>query len=131
MDLPLAAQSPRAAPATAPAEVAPAEAADLLAPAEMLEAALLDLDRDTGFLPLADAAVRAHPGEGGILLLAATAALLERHPERAQTYLRRFFKRFVPIQSYHLLAALALAQQGKMGGSLPIILRNFRIIFIW
>ena len=114
MDLPLAAQSPRAAPATAPAEVAPAEAADLLAPAEMLEAALLDLDRDTGFLPLADAAVRAHPGEGGILLLAATAALLERHPERAQTYLRRFFKRFVPIQSYHLLAALALAQQGKM-----------------
>jgi hypothetical protein len=48
------------------------------------------------------------------LLLATTAALLEENPERAQVFLKRFAKRYVAIGVYHLLRALALAEQSKL-----------------
>jgi superfamily II DNA or RNA helicase len=80
---------------------------------EILCAAIDDPDRKSGFLPLAEEAVRARPGDGDILLLAATAALLDQNCERAQIFLKRFSKRYVAVKSYHLLRALALAQEGK------------------
>jgi superfamily II DNA or RNA helicase len=80
---------------------------------EILCAAIDDRDRQSNFLPLAEQAVRAFPGEAGILLLAATAALLDRNCERAQTFLKRFFKRYGAVKAYHLLRALAFAQEDK------------------
>ena len=44
---------------------------------QILRAAFADPDRNSGFLALAEEAVRAQPGDGQILLLAATAALLD------------------------------------------------------
>jgi hypothetical protein len=81
---------------------------------KVLRAAIADPHRECGFLPLAEQAVRACPGDGGILLLAATAALLDRNCQRAQTFLKRFSKRFVTVEAYHLLRALALAQGDKL-----------------
>src|SRR5207302_4975884 len=82
---------------------------------QVLMAAFADPDRASGFLPQAEEAVRAHPGDGLILLLATTAALLDQNPERAQVFLKRFSKRYVVISAYHLLRALALAEQSKLG----------------
>jgi superfamily II DNA or RNA helicase len=82
---------------------------------EILCAALADPDRTSGFLVQAEAAVLARPADGVILLLAATAALLDQNPERAQVFLKRFAKRYVPRGSYHLLHALALAEEHKFG----------------
>src|SRR5258705_10298920 len=82
---------------------------------QILCAAFADPDRASGFLSQAEEAVRAQPGDGLILLLAATAALLDRNPERAQVFLKRFSKRYVAIGTYHLLRALALAQENKLG----------------
>ena len=79
----------------------------------VLLAAFADPDRHGGFLPQAEVAVRARPGDGGILLLAATAALLDQDAGRAQVFLKRFSKRYVASGSYHLLRALALAQENK------------------
>jgi superfamily II DNA or RNA helicase len=84
------------------------------APHELLRAAIADGLRMSGFLPLAEEAVQASPSDGHILLLAAVAALLDRDPERALKFLKRFAKRFVLIDAYHLLGALALAQQNKL-----------------
>lgn len=81
----------------------------------ILRAAFADLDRHSGFLPQAEEAVRAQPGDGHILLLAATAALLDQDPARAQVFLKRFSKRYVAIDTYHLLRALTLAQENKLG----------------
>jgi superfamily II DNA or RNA helicase len=81
----------------------------------ILLAAFADPDRHSGFLPDAEQAVRARPGDGEILLLAATAALLDRDSTRAQVFLKRFSKRYVAIDSYHLLRALALAEENKLG----------------
>ena len=81
---------------------------------EVLRAAIADPHRECGFSSLAEQAVRACPGDGNILLLAATAALLDRNCQRAQTFLKRFSKRFVAVEAYHLLRALALAQDDKL-----------------
>jgi superfamily II DNA or RNA helicase len=81
----------------------------------ILRAAFADLERHSGFLPQAEQAVRAQPGDGHILLLAATAALLDNDPARAQVFLKRFYKRYVAIDTYHLLRALTLAQENKLG----------------
>ena len=75
----------------------------------ILCAAFADPDRTSGFLPQAEAAVLAHPADGVILLLAATAALLDQNPERAQVFLKRFSKRYVLKDCFHLLHALAHA----------------------
>ena len=63
---------------------------------------------------MAEQAVRACPSDGHVLLLAATAALIDRKSERAQVFLKRFSKRFVAIGAYHLLRALAIAQQDRI-----------------
>ncbi|PWT81203.1 MAG: hypothetical protein C5B58_10205, partial [Acidobacteria bacterium] len=80
----------------------------------LLLAAFADRSRPSEFLPLAEEAVRARPGDGHILLLAATAALLDNAPERAQVFLKRFSKRYVATGSSHLLRALVLGQQNKL-----------------
>ncbi len=82
---------------------------------QILSAAFADPNRTSGFLSRAEEAVRAQPGDGLILLLATTAALLDQNPERAQVFLKRFSKRYVVISAYHLLRALALAEQIKLG----------------
>lgn len=81
---------------------------------ERLRAAIADPNQASGFLALAEQAVQAWPADPHILLLAATAALLDRDPERALKFLKRFAKRFVLVDAYHLLGALALAQQNKV-----------------
>jgi superfamily II DNA or RNA helicase len=75
---------------------------------------LADPARQSGFLELAEEAVRAHPGDGQVLLLAATAALLDEDASRAQVFLKRFRKRYVTVDTWHLLNALALAQENRL-----------------
>jgi superfamily II DNA or RNA helicase len=82
---------------------------------QILQAAFADPHRHSGFLPQAEEAVRAQPGDGHLLLLAATAALFDQDPARAQVFLKRFSKRYVAIGTCHLLRALALAQENKLG----------------
>ncbi|TXL70715.1 ATP-dependent helicase [Vineibacter terrae] len=81
---------------------------------EALLSAFADPGCKGGFLPRAEEAVRAEPGDGPILLLATAAALLDHKPERAQVFLKRFSKRYVAGGTYHLLRALALAAEGKL-----------------
>ena len=69
--------------------------------------------RDSGFLALAEPAVGAHPDNPVILMLAATAALLEHRPQRALVFLKRISKRYNPTQADCLLNALALFQLNK------------------
>jgi superfamily II DNA or RNA helicase len=80
---------------------------------QILREAVADPNRTLECLPLAEQAVRACPDDGHVLLLAATAALIDRKPERALTFLKRFAKRFVTIGACHLLRALAIAQEGR------------------
>ena len=87
-------------------------------------AAFADPDRASGFLPQAEEAVRAHPGDGLILLLAATAALLDQNPERAQIFLKRFSKRFVAIAPYHLLRALVLEEGNNLASARSVLEAN-------
>ncbi|MCP3441287.1 DEAD/DEAH box helicase [Bradyrhizobium sp. CCGUVB14] len=81
---------------------------------QVLLGAFADRGFQSGFLPLAEEAVRAQPGDGHILLLAATAALLDEDAARAQVFLKRFRKRYVAIDACYLLDALALAQQNRL-----------------
>ncbi|HTT81863.1 MAG TPA: SNF2-related protein [Rhizomicrobium sp.] len=78
-----------------------------------LIAAFAETRKGTRVLPIAEEALHACPGNGAILLLAATAALFDEQPERAQTFLKRFAKRFVPTRPYHLVSALTLAQHNR------------------
>ena len=87
-------------------------------------AAFADPDRASGFLPQAEEAVRAHPGDGLILLLAATAALLDQKSERAQIFLKRFSKRFVAIAPYHLLRALVLEEGNNLASARSVLEAN-------
>jgi superfamily II DNA or RNA helicase len=91
--------------------------AELLDWDRILHAAFADRTREAGFLAKAEQAVRARPGDGHILLLAATAALLDQEPARAQVFLKRFSKRYVPVGAHHLLRALALAQENKLAAA--------------
>ena len=91
---------------------------------QVLLAAFADPDRASGFLPQAEEAVRAHPGDGLILLLAATAALLDQNPERAQIFLKRFSKRFVAIAPYHLLRALVLEEGNNLASARSVLEAN-------
>jgi hypothetical protein len=98
-----------------PEEVPRSERPDTAAGLDrLLRAAFADRSRRSGFLPQAEEAVRARPGDGHILLLAATAALLDEEPRRAQVFLKRFSKRYVATDSSHLLGALVLAQENKL-----------------
>ncbi|MGD1037411.1 MAG: SNF2-related protein [Roseiarcus sp.] len=88
--------------------------ADREAWSERLADAFADRARTHGFLPLAEEAERACPGDPIILCQAAMAALLDRRPDKAQLYLKRYTKRYAPTQSHHLLSALALGVQNKL-----------------
>ena len=91
---------------------------------QVLMAAFADPARASGFLPQAEKAVRAHPGDGLILLLAATAGLLDQNPERAQIFLKRFSKRFVAIAPYHLLRALVLEEGNNLASARSVLEAN-------
>jgi len=80
----------------------------------VLLAAFADPGLHSGFLTLAEEAVCAQPSDGHILLLAATAALLDEDATRAQVFLKRFRKRYVAIDTCHLLNALAIAQENRL-----------------
>jgi superfamily II DNA or RNA helicase len=67
----------------------------------------------SGYLPVAEEAVRENPGKPFILLLAAAAAVLDQAPERALVFLKRFSKHWESNATYHLLSALAAEQQKK------------------
>ncbi len=115
MHLPFGPLPEAVAPPSESADVAAAEIRKgSRAPDEQLQAAIADPGRESGFLAIADEAVRASPGDGHVLLLAAVAALLDRQHERALKFLKRFAKRYVLVDAYHLLAGLALAQQDKL-----------------
>src|SRR6266566_4538661 len=83
-----------------------------------------DQDRASGFLPLAEEALLAHPGNPVILRFAATAALLDARPDRAQVFLKRYSKRFVSTGPHCLLTALTLAEQGKLGAARSLLERH-------
>ncbi|MCC6778745.1 MAG: DEAD/DEAH box helicase family protein [Hyphomicrobiales bacterium] len=87
----------------------------------VLRAMFADPARRSGFLVQAERAVQDQPGSGPLLLFAATAALLEREPARAQVFLKRFGKRFVANTNWHLLRALALAQEGKVASARAVL----------
>ena len=76
---------------------------------DLLIAAFADRSLRTNFLPLAEEAVAAYPGDPVILLSAATAALLDTRPERAKVFLKRFSRR-AKGPSEPLLRALVLNQ---------------------
>src|SRR6188472_4101039 len=94
---------------------------DVLAWDQILTATLADSSRISGFLAQAEAALRAQPGDGLILLLATTAALLDHNPARARVFLKRFSKRYVAIASYQLLRALVLAEENKLGPARAVL----------
>src|SRR5260370_5620832 len=78
----------------------------------------------SGFLPLAEEALRTRPGDPHVLCLSATAALLDRNPERALVFLKRYSKRYVPTATHHLLSALAAEQQNKPVAARAILEQN-------
>jgi superfamily II DNA or RNA helicase len=90
---------------------------------ERLLAAFSDANLSSGFLPLAEKAIEACPGDAVILLLAATAALLDERPERALVFLKRFSKR-ASAPAEHLLHALALNQVNKRVAARALLERS-------
>jgi superfamily II DNA or RNA helicase len=90
---------------------------------ERLLAAFADANLHSGFLPLAEEAVEACHGNPVILLLAATAALLDERPERALVFLKRFSKR-ASASAGHLLHALALNQVNKRAAARALLESN-------
>ncbi len=66
-----------------------------------------------GYLPLAEEMVAACPAESDVLIMAATAAVLDGQPRRALVFLKRHSKRYFPSAPHHLLHALALNQEKK------------------
>ena len=90
---------------------------------ERLLAAFTDANLHSGFLTLAEKAIEACPGDAVILMLAATAALLDERPERALVFLKRFSKR-ATAPAEHLLHALALNQVDKRAAAKTLLERN-------
>ena len=88
---------------------------------ETLSEALDDPNRHSGFLAQAESALEACPGNGAILILAATAALLDQRPERALVFLKRFSKRYESRPTQHLLLALALFQSKKTAAARTLL----------
>ena len=91
---------------------------------ERLADAFADSARTTGFLALADEAERACPGDPVILCQAAMAALLDRRPDKALVYLKRYAKRYVPARSHQLLSGLALGAQNKLIAARALLERH-------
>jgi superfamily II DNA or RNA helicase len=90
---------------------------------ERLLAAFGDATLHSGFLPLAEQAIEACPGDAIILMLAAMAALLDARPKRALGLLKRFSKR-ASAPAGDLLQALALNQLGKRAAARALLESN-------
>jgi predicted Zn-dependent protease len=100
----------------------PDQAADADTWADKIEDALNRGERHP--LALAEEAVRACPGDYSLLCLAATTALIEERPDRAQLYLKRLRKRYEPGPTYPLLLALALDQQKRRPAARELLRQN-------
>ena len=90
---------------------------------DRLLAAFADTNLRSGFLPLAQKAIEACPGDAVILILAAMAALLDEAPERALVFLKRFSKH-ASAPAAHLLHALALNKVNKRVAARALLERN-------
>src|SRR5260370_3786276 len=85
---------------------------------QKLLAAFANKELTSGCRPVAREALRGRPGDSRRCCLAATAALLDRNPERGLVFLKRYSKRYVPTATHHLLSALAAEQENK-----PVVAR--------
>jgi superfamily II DNA or RNA helicase len=92
--------------------------------AELLEKAFEDAQQSSSLLALAEDALRSHPGEALILCFAATAALFEQRSDKAFIFLKRYFKRYVPSDTYYLLRALAFGQRNQFAPARAILKRH-------
>ena len=98
---------------------APATRADWL---EQLGRALTTLSPES--LRVAEAALRDHPADSGLLMLAALAALVAEQPDRAIGFLKRFERRYETGKASALLTALALARQGYTARAAALLERD-------
>jgi superfamily II DNA or RNA helicase len=83
-----------------------------------------DQDQTSDFLPLAEEALRACPGDSGILCLAAMGALFDERPDRAEVFLKRLAKRYYPTNTHHLLNALTLRQRNRLVAARQLLERH-------
>ncbi len=78
--------------------------------------------RDGEMLGEVQTALRAHPSEPALLLMAALTALFAERPDLSLRYEHRFSKRFVPVEAEgHLLRAIALAQQERWAQAAQVV----------
>ncbi len=87
---------------------------------DRLLAVFADVNVHSDLLPLAEEAIAARPADAVLLLMAATAALLDERPERALVFLKRFSKR-AEAPAAHLLHALALNQLNKRAAAKALL----------
>lgn len=90
---------------------------------DRLLAAFADTNAGVRVLPLAEEAVATCPTDIALLLMAATAALLDGRPERALAFLNRFSKRGM-APAAHVLHALALHQLHKRAAARTLLKRH-------
>ena len=81
------------------------------------------VDPRGGFLALAEAAIKACPGDAEILLLAANAALIDGRHERALVFLKRFSKR-AEASAEKLLRAFAWNLAGRKSAARLLLESN-------
>jgi hypothetical protein len=89
---------------------------------EQLGRALTTLSPES--LCVAEAALRDHPADSGLLMLAALAALVAEQPDRAIGFLKRFERRYETGKASALLTALALARQGYTARAATLLERD-------
>ena len=94
---------------------------------DRLLAAFADASADFRVLPLAEEAVAACPTDIALLLMAATAAVLDERPERSLAFLNRFSKRGM-APAAHLLHALALLHQLHKRAAARTLLKRHGLI---
>src|SRR5262245_59717555 len=90
---------------------------------QRLVSAFEHLQPANGYLPLAEVALKACPGDPDLLLLAANAALIDGDQPRALVFLKHFHKRATST-SEHLLRALVLNLAGLRGAGRQLLERH-------
>ena len=90
---------------------------------DRLNAAFAGAKTSNGLLGLAEDAVSACPSHALILLMAATAAVLETRPERAFALLKRF-SLLAKSPTEHVVHAIALSQSNRSGAARKLLLRH-------
>ncbi|WP_428485602.1 DEAD/DEAH box helicase [Rhodopila sp.] len=100
--------------------------ADANAGSDMWVVRLRDLlaERSPQVVEAAEEALRVHPVDPEILLLASLTALAAARPERALAVIKRYSKRYIQNKSALLLIGLALAQQGHFARALTLLKEN-------